>query len=711
MKKLLLNKYIHFCLFAFGGLFIGWLFFHTSRKVEEKHELTVQDGKTTIWTCAMHPQIRRDAAGKCPICGMDLIPLNQNVADVDPNAIHLTKEAAQLANVLTSVVTRQQPVKEVRLYGKIQADERLLQSQVAQIPGRIEKLLVNFTGETVKKGQTLALIYSPELVTAQQELLEAAKTKQTEPEIYEAAKEKLRLWKLTETQITAIENSASVQTKFDVVSTMSGIVTSRRVNNGDYVSQGTVLYDLVDLSTLWVMFDAYESDLPFLKTGDNLDFTVQAIPGETYSGKIIFIDPVVDPVTRVSKVRVEINNRSGKLKPEMFATGIVQANLTEFKDKLVIPRSAVLWTGKRSIVYVKQPGTNEPVFKIREIGLGPMLGSSYIVTDGLAEGEEIVTQGTFSVDAAAQLEGKPSMMNPIGGKVSSMPGMNMPGDNKTSDSKGASEKGKSTDAKTKDAKSMPGMNMPADKKPDDKQDHSPVQKQASIANTGQSRKQLVQNEMFTVSGNCEMCKDRIEKAAKSVNGVKSAIWDIKTNKIQVEFDPGKTDLSEIQRTIAKAGHDTGKFKADDKIYARLPACCHYRAKDEGRKTKEIIINQLILKIMKTKSMMLVVGLLFFSMTTIFANEAKTEKIKVYGNCGMCKSRIEEAAKSVKGVTKAKWDDADAMLTVTFDDTKTSVTKIEEAVSKVGHDTDHTKTADKTYDALPGCCKYERPVNK
>ncbi len=542
MKKILFNRYFHFGLFAVGGLFIGWLFFHSSGKTEEKHEHTVQDGKTTIWTCAMHPQIRRDAPGKCPICGMDLIPLNQNVAEVDPNAIHLTREAAQLANVLTSVVSRQSSVKEVRLYGKIQADERLLQSQVAQYPGRIDKLMVNFTGETVKKGQTLAIIYSPELVTAQQELLEAAKTKQSQPEIYEAAKEKLHLWKLSDSQIAGIENSGKVQTKFEVVSGISGIVTSRRVNNGDYVSQGTVLYELVDLSTLWVMFDAYESDLPFLKTGDRIDFTVQAMPGETFLGNILFIDPVVDPATRVSKVRVEINNRSGKLKPEMFATGIVKANMTEFKDKMVIPRSAVLWTGKRSIVYVKQPGTDEPIFKIREIGLGPMLGSSYIVADGLTEGEEIVTQGTFSVDAAAQLEGKPSMMNPSGGQVSSMPGMDMPGDKKSNVNPVPAAK----------------PTLPASETMD------------------KSMKPMIESDIFAVSGNCDLCKERIEKAAKSVGGVTSAIWDTKTHKIKVEFDSMKTDLITIQKAIAKAGHDTEKFKADNKTYEALPECCHYR---------------------------------------------------------------------------------------------------------------------------------------
>jgi membrane fusion protein, copper/silver efflux system len=231
-------------------------------------------------------------------------------------------------------------------------------------------------------------------------------------------------------QITMIESSGKVQNNFEVLSNTNGIVTTRRVNTGDHVAEGSVLYDIADLSHVWVMFDAYESDLPFLNIGDKMNFTVQALPGTNLNGIITFIDPVLDPLTRVAKVRVEINNESGRLKPEMFATGIVNANLTEYNNNIIIPSSAVLWTGKRSIVYVKQPGTDESVFKIREIGLGPMLGNSYIVTDGLYEGEEIVTQGTFSVDAAAQLEGKPSMMNPQGSKVNTMPGMDMSGVNK-----------------------------------------------------------------------------------------------------------------------------------------------------------------------------------------------------------------------------------------------------------------------------------------
>lgn len=570
MKKMIIprsmkNRYAFPSLLLIAGFFLGWLFFHGNGKTIENQDHLTQTVKATIWTCAMHPQIRKTEPGKCPICGMDLITVSQSGGDsvMDPSTIHFTQEAVQLANVLTSVVSRQKPVKEIRLYGKVQADERLMQSQVSHIPGRIEKLMVNFTGETVRKGQPLAVIYSPELVNAQQELLEAAKMKDSQPEIFEAAKDKLRQWKLSEEQVNAIVASGAVQNNFEFFSGTSGVVTARKVNNGDYISQGTVLFEVADLSHLWVMFDAYESDLPFLKKGDLIDFTVQALPGNNFKGNILFIDPVIDPYTRVAKVRVEIGNQAGKLKPEMFATGMIKASLDNFRDNLVIPQSAVLWTGKRSIVYVKQPGSNgsmEPIFKMREIELGPMLGNSYVVVDGLHEGEEIVTAGAFSVDAAAQLQGIPSMMNPSGAKVSSMPGMDMPGDIKTNNVK--ETPGKKTPAVTKPQKdnSMPGMDMPGDTK-----NHPMV-----------SGKAMIQHEQFHVSGNCDLCKERIEKAAKSVDGVVSAKWDETSKKIHVEFDNMKTNLMQIQTAIAKAGHDSKKVKADDKTYKALPECCKYR---------------------------------------------------------------------------------------------------------------------------------------
>lgn len=412
MKTIFSNKYVAYGLLILFGLFLGWLFFHSSPTAGEAHDHTGSEKENEIWTCSMHPQIKMDKPGKCPICAMDLILLNQNsTAQMDSNAIHFTADAAALANVATSIVSRSKPAKEVRLYGKVQADERLLQNQVAHISGRIEKLFVGFTGEAVTKGQLLALIYSPELITAQQELLEAAKEKQMQPAIYEAAIEKLLQWMLNDKQIAQIEQSGRVKTKFEVYANTSGVVTTKKVNVGDYVSQGASLFDIANLSRVWVLFDAYESDLPFLNVGNTVNFSLQALPDKNFNSTIRFIDPVIDPVSRVAKVRVEVDNSGGKLKPEMFATGIVKANLNAYKDKLVIPRSAVLWTGKRSVVYVKQPDSDELNFKMREIETGPMLGNSYVVISGLEEGEEIVSDGTFSVDAAAQLEGKPSMMN------------------------------------------------------------------------------------------------------------------------------------------------------------------------------------------------------------------------------------------------------------------------------------------------------------
>ena len=410
MKNVLKNKlFVPITVFVFG-LLLGWIFFHSSNNIEVKETKVEQATKKTIWTCSMDPQIHVDHAGKCPICGMDLIPLVQNNVSIDSNAVHFTKESAELANVQTSVVSRQKPIQEVRLYGKVQADERLLQNQVSHISGRIDKLFVNFTGEMVHKGQTLALVYSPELITAQQELLEVAKTKQLQPDLYEAAKAKLRQWMLSESQISNIEKSGTIQNTIEIKSNSTGIVTARRVNAGDYISQGSVLYDISDLSTVWVLFDAYESDLPALSIGSAISFSVQALPNTNFTGKITFIDPSIDPVNRVSKVRVEISNKDAKLKPEMFVTGNVKANLAKYANAIIIPRTAVLWTGKRSIVYIKEDA-DKPIFKMREIELGEMLGNSYVVTKGLSVGEEIVTQGTFNVDATAQLDGKPSMMN------------------------------------------------------------------------------------------------------------------------------------------------------------------------------------------------------------------------------------------------------------------------------------------------------------
>ncbi|MDY0076315.1 MAG: efflux RND transporter periplasmic adaptor subunit [Bacteroidales bacterium] len=369
-----------------------------------------------IWTCSMHPQIRQNEPGDCPICGMDLIPLEaEHDDDIDPMAISMSPTAMQLASISTAVVGSTNPVKSIRLNGKVQADERLIFSQSSHIPGRIEALMLNFTGKYVTKGQVIASIYSPELVTAQNELFEAQKFKETQPVLFNSAKEKLKNWKLTDGQIENMLKSGSPTENFEVKADVSGYVTQKMVNPGDYIAKGETIYEIADLSKVWILFDVYESDMGWIKKGDDVEFTVASLPGESFSGTISFLDPVIDPKTRVAKARVTTANPGLKLKPEMFVSGTVQAQLPKKSEAIVVPKTAVMWTGKRSVVYVKSTTEQGVNFKMREITLGPALGESYVINDGLQTGEEIAVHGTFSIDAAAQLAGKPSMMSPDGG--------------------------------------------------------------------------------------------------------------------------------------------------------------------------------------------------------------------------------------------------------------------------------------------------------
>jgi Cu(I)/Ag(I) efflux system membrane fusion protein len=395
------------------GLLAGWLIFGgSSKETHEGHNHTVTEtADESIWTCSMHPQIRQPEPGDCPICGMDLIPLDDEQDEgSDPAAINMSETAMQLASVRTAKVGAAEPVKTVRLNGKVETDERRIASQSSHIPGRIEKLMVSFTGEFVQKGQVIASVYSPDLVTAQEELFEAEKIKNSQPQLFNAAKEKLKNWKLSDSQVEEILQAGAPKEQFDVLADVSGYVISRKVNRGDYISRGGTIYEIADLSRIWVLFDVYEQDMPWVKKGDKITFTVQSLPGENFEGTISYLDPVIDPKTRVAKARVEMANSGLRLKPEMFASGKVEAKLSGRSGNLSVPKTAVMWTGKRSVVYVKSATEKGVNFMLREITLGPALGDSYLVESGLDEGEEIAVNGTFSIDAAAQLAGKPSMM-------------------------------------------------------------------------------------------------------------------------------------------------------------------------------------------------------------------------------------------------------------------------------------------------------------
>ncbi len=434
------RDFVIIAIFLVLGLGLGYLFFGSSSNkiIDEHNHAETESVDETIWTCSMHPQIKKDKPGDCPICGMDLIPLvsASGGEEADPNEIQMTKSAMKLAEVQTFIVGFGAPEKSVQLLGKVQPDERNIAELTARFGGRIEKLYVNYTGQRVKKGQKLASIYSPALNTAKQELLDAAKYKDSSPSFYKATRSKLKLWELTDAQIDEIEQSEEPSIYFDLLSPISGTVTRRDVSIGDYVKEGNALFEVIDLTQVWIMFDAYETDLPWIKMGDKVSFTLQSLPGKTYSAKVSFIDPFINAKTRVAQVRVEMRNPGLEFKPEMFVNGILQSKIAADTKQLLIPKTSILWTGKRAVVYVKVPNRESPSFIYREITLGPETGSFYVVANGLNEGEEVASNGVFKIDASAQLLGKPSMMNPSGGAGSTphdMSKMGTNGDSKMTD--------------------------------------------------------------------------------------------------------------------------------------------------------------------------------------------------------------------------------------------------------------------------------------
>ncbi len=367
------------------------------------------------FTCAMHPHIRKQEPGNCPICGMELIPVKMESGNEISNAVAMSATAMKLADVQTLVIKEGKVMKSIRLTGKIQPDERFVFSQTSDISGRVDKLLLNYTGELVQKGQVIGYVYSPELVTAQEELLEAYRIREYQPELYEASRMKLWNWKLSEEQIDGILNRGSLSDQFPIHSDVSGVVVQKNVNVGDHIKRGYALFEIADLSKVWVLFDVHEPDLNGVEVGDKVNFSISSVPGEQFKGIISFIDPVINPKTRVARARIEMDNVSDRFKPEMFVTGVIESAVNGDSHTIVIPKSAVMWTGKKSIVYVKTKNENGVYFVLRRVDIGPELEEEFVILNGLLVGDEIAVNGTFAIDAAAQLAGKPSMMNPDDG--------------------------------------------------------------------------------------------------------------------------------------------------------------------------------------------------------------------------------------------------------------------------------------------------------
>jgi len=364
----------------------------------------------------MHPQIMQPEAGDCPICGMDLIPAEVGAEGLAADQFKLTKNAMALADIQTSIVGNGASTNNtVKLSGKIVENEEANVVQVSYFSGRIEQLNISSTGEKIEKGQLLATIYSPELYAAQQELITAASLKESQAKLYQAVRNKLKLWKLSESQINQIEKTGKVKENFPVYATVSGTVTEKLAEQGDYLKQGQPLLKIANLSSVWANFDVYENQINLFKKGQEVSVIANSDPNKKYKATVDFIDPTLDAKTRTVKLRVVLKNTNNRFKPGMFVEGYIKI-IAAKKQPIVIPASAVLWTGKRSVVYLKA-NTNEPIFQMKEVLLGNRLGDQYEVIEGLFTGNEIVTNGTFTVDAAAQLQGKKSMMNKSGGKV------------------------------------------------------------------------------------------------------------------------------------------------------------------------------------------------------------------------------------------------------------------------------------------------------
>jgi len=414
-KQIGMKKYRFYLGTLVVGLFLGWLFFGNLSNENKIHKHIDITDKNEIWSCAMHPQIMRVEAGDCPICGMDLISLETPTDGLSADQFKLTANAMALANIETSIVGfGKNDLNAIKLSGKITENEEANIVQVSYFSGRIETLNISFTGEEVFKGQLLATIYSPELYAAQQELITALSLKSTQPEIYKAVRTKLKLWKLSEIQIKQIETLGKVQQFFPIYATVSGTVSEKLVAQGEVVKKGQPLFKIINLNTVWANFDVYENQINRFKKGQEIAVTTNAYPSKIYKGTVDFIGPILNSNTRTVTLRVVLTNKKGMFKPGMFVEGEIKTINSKTTEVIAIPSSAVLWTGKRSVVYLKT-NINESVFEIREITLGNKNRSTYEVLSGLNTGDEIVTNGTFTVDAAAQLQGKKSMMNKKGG--------------------------------------------------------------------------------------------------------------------------------------------------------------------------------------------------------------------------------------------------------------------------------------------------------
>lgn len=363
-----------------------------------------KSGGKEYWTCPMHPEVHKDRFGSCPICGMDLVKKVEDDSletDSDNNAkemLTLNNSKQVLANVSTIKVKKERLIKELSVYSYLDIAEQNQKTIPAKFNGRIEKLFVDKTGDYIKKGQALFEVYSPDLAQAENEYLISLNKSEENNSLVELSKKKLELMGLTSQQIDEIENSGKINLTVTYSSPISGTVIEKKVQEGMYVSEGTPIYEVAELSTMWNIAEVNEADISNIKIGGNAKLKLNAYPGEEFSGRVIFIYPVVNPQTRTIKVRSEFSSRNNRLKPQMYGQTFFTNNVG---TGLVVPSDAIMFSGKRDVVWVK---TSDKMFEARNVKVGQKFGDKYQILSGLNEGDEVAVTGGYLIDSESQLK-------------------------------------------------------------------------------------------------------------------------------------------------------------------------------------------------------------------------------------------------------------------------------------------------------------------
>jgi len=387
----------------------------------------VHQGKE-LYTCPMHPFIVKDKPGACPICGMSLVkkvetPMANAQEAETAGQVALSPTQMVLANVATTEVRSVPLDKEIAATGIVQYDQTRQAKVTAWVAGRIDRLHVNAVGASVSKNRPVAEIYSPDLVAAQQEYLLALKSReqfksspiqsisQGGEGLVASARQRLKLMGVKDEQIAGLEKAGQPNIRLPIFTPLSGVVIEKVALEGQYVNVGDPLFNIADLSAVWVEVEVYENEFPNVKIGQTVEIHSQSYPGKTFRGRVSFIYPFLDPKTRTVKIRVEIPNPGLKLKPDMFVNASIKVPLG---SSLVVPVSAVMDSGQRQVVWVEtKPGQFEP----RDVKVGARSGDNVQILSGLKAGDKVASSGGYLIDSEAQLKG--------GGGHEGMPGMKM----------------------------------------------------------------------------------------------------------------------------------------------------------------------------------------------------------------------------------------------------------------------------------------------